>query len=123
MSIASSVSVSVPIWLTLISIELATPVLDALLQPRDVGHEEVVANKLDVGAEPVGQQAPAVPVVLGHAVLDRDDRVAGGPLRVEADERRRVERPALAFQRVLAVRVELAGGRDRARSQRRGPAS
>ena len=72
------VSVSVPIWLTLIRIELAMPSVDPPLQPLDVGHEDVVADQLDAVAELVGQRLPALRIVLGHAVLDRRDRVIGG---------------------------------------------
>ena len=46
MPIASSVSVSVPIWLTLMRIEFATPLLDAALEALGVGDEEVVADEL-----------------------------------------------------------------------------
>ena len=52
------------------------PALDAAAQDRRVGHEDVVADELDAFADALGQLLPAVPVVLGHAVLERDDRVA-----------------------------------------------
>ena len=42
---------SVPIWLTLMRIELATPRVDAALQALGVGDEEVVADELDAVAE------------------------------------------------------------------------
>ena len=64
-----------PIWLTLIRIELAQPFFDALGQPLDVGDEQVVADELELVAELLGQLGPAVPVVLGQAVFDADDRV------------------------------------------------
>ena len=48
--------------------------LDALLQALGVGDEEVVADELDV-AELLGEELPAVPVVLGEAVFERDDGV------------------------------------------------
>ena len=51
------------------------PLLDALREAGGVGDEEVVADELAAVADLLGQQLPAVPVVLGHAVLDRDDRV------------------------------------------------
>ena len=51
MSIAASVSVSVPIWLTLIRIELADAGVDPALQPLGVGHEQVVADELHALAE------------------------------------------------------------------------
>jgi hypothetical protein len=77
-SMAASVSVSVPIWLTLIRIALAMP-LACPRQDLRVGDEQVVADQLHALAELVGQLRPAVPVALGHAVLDRDDRVARRP--------------------------------------------
>ena len=52
------------------------PLLDAVRQTGDVGDEQVVADQLALVAELVGQDLPAVPVVLGHAVLDGDDRIA-----------------------------------------------
>ena len=63
-STASSVSVSVPIWLTLTSSALAEPLVDAALQPLEVGDEQVVADDLDPVAERRGHRLPAVPVVL-----------------------------------------------------------
>ena len=72
---AAKVSVSVPIWLTLIRMELATPCSMPSLEDLRIGDEQVVADDLDVLAEPLGEQLPAVPVVLGHAVFDADDRV------------------------------------------------
>ena len=47
----SSVSVSVPIWLTLMRIELADAGVDAALQALGVGDEQVVADELDLVAE------------------------------------------------------------------------
>ena len=92
---ASSVSVSVPIWLTLTRIELATPGVDAPAEPLDVGDEEVVADELHPVAERVGERGPAVPVVLGHAVLDRHDRVAVAEVDEAGDHlgRRRASGP------------------------------
>ena len=59
--------------------------LDALGQPLRVGHEEVVAHELDPLAQPLGQEPPALPVVLGHAVLDRQDGVLVDQFLVEVD--------------------------------------
>ena len=59
------------------------PSVDPLGQPLDVGHEQIVADQLDALAELVGQHLPAVPFVLGHAVLDRGDRIVGGKLGEE----------------------------------------
>ena len=77
---------------------------------RRVGHEQVVADQLDLLAEGVGQSRPALPVVLGHAVLDRDDRVAADQVRPVADHAAGIERLAFAGQMVLAVLEELGRG-------------
>ena len=101
----------VPIWLTLTRTELPTPVADALAQQCLVGAEDVVAGELAAVAEPGGQLAPAVEVVLGHRVLDGDDRV-------RVDERGQVvgvlgggAADALARVVVDAVAEELRRGR------------
>jgi hypothetical protein len=49
--------------------------VDAALQDGGVRHEEVVADELAAVPELLGHELPARPVVLGEAVLDRDDRV------------------------------------------------
>ena len=103
MRIASRVSVRVPIWLTLTRIELPTPSLDPAAQALGVGDEEVVADELDPLAEPLGQQLPAVPVLLVHAVLDRDDRVAGAGVLPVGGHLLRGERAALVLEHVGAV--------------------
>ena len=69
--------------------------LDSLLQALGVGDEEVVADELDLGADEVGELAPAGPVVFGETVFERDDGVLAGPgLSVEVDHlvRRRASR-------------------------------
>ena len=55
-------------------------VVDTLFQPLGVGYKQVVSYQLDLAPQPVGRQFPAVPIVLGHAVFDGDDRVAIHPL-------------------------------------------
>ncbi len=80
-SIAAIVSVSVPIWLSLIRTELADLFGDAAGDALDVGDEEVVADELDLRAERRRQELPALPVVLGQAVLDGDDGVLARPSR------------------------------------------
>src|SRR6185436_11037137 len=50
----------------------------ALLQDLRVRDEEVVSDELDLRTEALGQLAPAAPVVLREAVLDRYDRIAVG---------------------------------------------
>src|SRR3546814_2089971 len=49
---------------------------DAVAQPRRIGDEKIVAHKLHLAADPVGEQLPAFEIILGHAVLDRHDRIA-----------------------------------------------
>ena len=68
-------------------------------------------TSLDLAAQRLGQLLPAVPVVLGAAVLDRDDRIAADQLLVVLHHARRIERLALAGQHVFAVVEELAGRR------------
>src|SRR5262245_25708023 len=65
-----------------------------------VRHEQVVADELHPVAEPSRQLSPAGPVVLGQAVLDRDDREAGDPVGPEIDQLAGVERPALLAEDV-----------------------
>ena len=92
---ASIVSVRVPIWLSLMSTELAAASSMPRAMRARVRHEQVVTDELDATAEPLGQLPPADPVVLGQAVLDRDDRVAVDPVGPQLDELVAVERPAL----------------------------
>ena len=105
---ASIVSVSVPIWLTLIRMLLAMPSSMPRLQPLGVGDEQVVADQLHRRAEPLGQQLPAVPIVLAAAVFDRADRVFVDPAGQQIDHAGRVE--------LLSVdRVDLLAWRRRTR--------
>ena len=55
--------------------------LDAALDALDVGDEEVVADQLDLVADLAVQELPAVPVVLGQAVLQDDDAGIFSPSR------------------------------------------
>jgi len=42
--------------------------------------EQIVADQLALAADEVGQFLPAIHVVFGHAVFDRDDRIARGKI-------------------------------------------
>jgi hypothetical protein len=108
---------SVPIWLTLIRIELARPLSRPSVQALGVGDEQVVADQLDLLAELVGQQLPAFEVVFRHAVLDRQDRELVGQAGQVVDHLARIQALALAFQLVLAVLEELGGGESRPRTK------
>ena len=77
-SMASSVSVSVPIWLTLMRMLLAAFLSMPSLQALGVGDEQVVADQLHLAAQLAGQLLPAVPVVLGQAVLDASGSATAG---------------------------------------------
>src|SRR5262245_18081289 len=84
-------------------------VVDPALEPLDVRDEEVVADELHALAEPCRERLPGVPVVLGGAVLDRDDRVALDDARPEV---RQVAGGLLApLEPVQPVVVDLAHGR------------
>ena len=107
-SMASSVSVSVPIWLTLTRIAFADALVDPAAEEVDVRDEQIVADELHAAAEPVGQRLPPVPVGLAEPVLDRDDREPVAEVGPEVDHPRRVERAALALEHVRAVAVQLA---------------
>ena len=104
--------------------------LDRPGDPLGVRDQQVVADELDGRPQPLGQVPPALPVVLGEAVLERDDRVARGPIGPQVDQLTGIERPALARQHVARRRAvdagalldELARRRDRARSRCRCPA-
>jgi hypothetical protein len=75
-----------------------------------VGHEQIVADQLDPVAQTLGQQAPAVEIVLGHAVLDRDDREPLAQVDQIGGHALGVDGLALARHDVFAVLEELGRG-------------
>ena len=72
--IASRVSVTVPIWLTLISAEFAIFALDGVGDDGRVGAEVVVADEFHLVPQAGGDRDPPVLVALGEPVLDRSTR-------------------------------------------------
>ena len=84
----SRVSVSVPIWFSLIRMLLAQP--SAMPRRRRSGlvTKQVVAHDLDPVAQRLVQLAPALPVVLVQAVLDGDDGVVLAPARCSSSTSR-----------------------------------
>ena len=84
-STASMVSVREPIWLSLTSRELAALLLDGLAHAVGVGHQQVIAHDLEPVAQFAHHQLPALPVILGQAVFDGDDRVLIHPVLPEGD--------------------------------------
>src|SRR5207247_295024 len=87
------------------------PFVEPALQSLDVRHEEVVADELKAVAELLCQRLPAGPVVLRETVLDRDDRIALGQLRVHRDHSGRVADAALPLEAVAPVAEQLRGRR------------
>src|SRR5579862_2826345 len=83
--------------------------VDPVLQTRRIGDEDVVADELDARAEALRRRAPAVPVVLGVAVLDRDDREPVDETGPELGHLR--GRRLSTLEAVDAVGVELGRGR------------
>ncbi len=83
--------------------------VDTALEDLGVGYEQVVTDQLYLFADLVGQDFPASPVGLVHAVFDGDDRVALGQASQVVSKTGRIEYLAFASQIVVAVFVELAG--------------
>src|SRR5207237_4303076 len=83
---------------------LRNPALHAL----GVGDEQVVAHQLQRSAQLVGQELPAVPVVLGKPVLDGDDGKIANPAGIQLYQLGTLE--LFPIERVGAVVEELVGG-------------
>src|SRR6202022_88300 len=83
---------------------------DPVAQPLRVGDEQIVSDELDRTAELARKLSPAVPVILGHSVLDRHDRVTVDEIRPIADEAGSIEGFALSGEMIGAIAVEFAGG-------------
>ncbi|MNX46846.1 hypothetical protein D3C86_773940 [compost metagenome] len=83
---------------------------DAAVEAIGVGDEEVVADQLHALAEALGELGPAVPVVFGHAVLDREDGVAVDEVLEVIDHLVGGADDAFTLEVVLAVAVELGRG-------------
>jgi len=71
------VSVSVPIWFTLMRMALATPSSIPLASRSTLVTKQVVAHQLHAVAEFLGHGLPAGPVIFGQAVLDGHDGGTG----------------------------------------------
>src|SRR5262249_43617359 len=55
---------------------IADAVLDAFGKPGHVGDEQIIANELTLGADEIGEDFPALPIVFRHTILDGYDWVA-----------------------------------------------
>ncbi len=84
---------------------------NAPVEAGSVGDVEVITNQLHLVAQARGQLLPTIPVILGKAILDRDDRVFPGSIGIPVDEFVSSQRAALTRQHVLAVFEELGGCR------------
>ena len=60
-----TVSVTVPIWLSLMRMLLSW-LLDAAPQELDVGHEQIVADDLDAAPELLGDAGKPLPIIFGE---------------------------------------------------------
>src|SRR5712692_4133579 len=79
-----------------------------------IGYKDVVADQLQLAAELLCKALPAVPVVLGHSVFERDDGELPRPARPELDHLFRCASGLVRLaENVLAARlvIEFAGGR------------
>ncbi len=102
---------SVPIWLTLTRMLLATPPSMPNWSRLLLVTKRSSPTSWTCVANGLGQQLPAVPVVLGAAVLDRLDRVLAGPGGEELDHLLGgLLGLFLVFERVDPVLEELGGG-------------
>src|SRR3990172_8218085 len=89
-SIAASVSERVPIWLSLMRMALAAP--SSMPRARRSGLVTKRSSTTSWQGPPGGpaegwvKNRQTEPVVLGEAVFERDDRVAGDPVDPEVDQ-------------------------------------
>ncbi|MND32218.1 hypothetical protein D3C80_227860 [compost metagenome] len=84
--------------------------LDTVAQAGGIGDEQIVADQLNLGADLVGQDLPAFPVVFGHAVFDRDDRILASEFGQVFSHGSRFQRAAFTFENVLAILEEFGRG-------------
>jgi hypothetical protein len=77
--------------------------------PQQVGmrEEHVVSDELEAVTDALGEAPPAVPVVLGHPVLQQHDRGVGAEPRLVS---RAVEVDQRAIERRLVARVQAGDG-------------
>ena len=85
--------------------------LDASGQALRIGHEDVVADEVDLAAQPFSLYPPALPIVLGHAVLDGEDGIARDQIGIEIDHLAGLKALALALELILAIVEELGRSR------------
>src|SRR5690554_6073479 len=84
--------------------------LDTLLQDLGVGYEQVITHQLHLAAQLVGQDLPAVPVALVHAVFDGHNRVTLTQACQVIGEAFGIKALAFTRQLILTVFVEFRRG-------------
>ena len=84
--------------------------VDAALQSRGVGDEQVVANELHTIPELVGEQLPTFPIVFVTAVFDRADWVLVDPTGKEVDHSGRIELATVDGIGLFLRVIKLGGG-------------
>ena len=92
---------------------MATPILMPSRSRAELVTNRSSPTSWQLVADHLGQRLPAVPVVLCHAVLDRDDGVLGDKLGIIGSHFGAFEHTALACQIIFAILEELGGGRSR----------
>jgi len=102
---ASSVSVSVPIWLTLMRMALAIFLLMPCLSVGGWVTKKIVAHELDFLAQRRRQFGPAFPVVLIHAVFDGINGIPGTEIGVKPDHLRGAQGLARALMEHVLARA------------------
>ena len=75
-----------------------------------VRDKQIVTDQLHFIADGVGQSLPAVPIVFGHAVLNRNDWIFTNKIRPVVDHCTCVELLTFASKVINAVLVELGRG-------------
>src|SRR5581483_6210774 len=91
--------------------DVGGPLANGTLQAPGIGHQQVIAHELHTVAQPGAQLRPPLPIILGQAILERDDRILVTPARPEVDQLVRREVAPFLGQVVRPVGVQLARGR------------
>ena len=84
--------------------------LDPPPQPRRIGDKEVVAHQLHRGTQAGGEAAPALPVIFGEPVFERDDRIRPAQTGVVVEQLRGLTLRSFTREAVRSILVQVAGG-------------
>ena len=86
---AVSVSVTVPIWLSLIKHGVADLLGHGAADDRRVGDEHVVADQLHAAPQLARDRFPAFPIVFGQRIFDRPEGIIVEPAGEQSESFRR----------------------------------